>query len=59
MKKLTFRQILRTVNNYVVFFLVVAFAVTCCMMLFLNTLAVSMGLEFTPENIAAAAKITC
>ena len=58
MKKLTFRQILRTVNNYVVFFLVVAFAVTCCMMLFLNTLAVSMGLEFTPENIASAAKLT-
>ena len=58
MKKLTFRQILRAVNNYVVFFLVVAFAVTCCMMLFLNTLAVSMGLEFTPGNIAAAAKIT-
>jgi signal transduction histidine kinase len=58
MKKPTIRQILKTVNNYVVFFLVVAFAVTCCMMLFLNTLAVSMGLEFTPENIAAAAKIT-
>ena len=58
MKKLTIRQVLRAVNNYIVFFLVVAFAVTCCMMLFLNTLAVSMDLEFTQENIAAAAKIT-
>ena len=58
MKKLTLRQILRTVNNYIVFFLVVAFAVTCCMMLFVSTLANTMGIVFDEENIAAAAKIT-
>jgi len=58
MKKSTFRQVLRAINNYVIFFLVVAFAVTCCMMLFVNILADSMGLVFTPENIAAAAKLT-
>ncbi len=58
MKKLTFRQVLRGINNYVVFFLVVAFAVTCCMMLFVRTLAASMGLVFTAENIATAAKLT-
>ena len=58
MKKLTFRQVLRVINNYVVFFLVVAFAVTCCMLLFVNTLANSMGLVFTSENIAGAAKLT-
>ena len=58
MKKLTFRQVLKTVNNYVVFFLVVAFAVTCCMMLFVTTLANTMELVFDTENIAAAAKLT-
>ena len=58
MKKPTMRQLLRTLNNYVVFFLVVAFAVTCCMLLFVSTLADSMGLVFTSENIAAAAKLT-
>ena len=58
MKKLTLRSILRTVNNYVVFFLVVAFAVTCCMLLFVRTLANTMGLTFTEQNVAAAAKIT-
>jgi len=41
-----------------VFFLVVAFAVTCCMLLFVSTLADSMGLVFDEENITAAAKIT-
>ena len=41
-----------------IFFLTIGFAVSCCMMLFLNVIAETMGLEFTSENIAAAAKIT-
>ena len=58
MKKPTTRQVLKTINNYVVFFLTVAFAVSCCMLLFVNTLADSMGLVFCEENIGAAAKVT-
>ena len=58
MKKPSLRGILRAINNYVVFFLVVAFAVTCCMLLFLNILVDTMGLTLTEENIAAAAKLT-
>ena len=58
MKKPTLKQALKTVNNYVVFFMVVGFAVSCCMMLFLNVLADSMGLVFNAENIAVAAKLT-
>ena len=58
MKKLTFRQVLKTINNYVVFFVTVGFAVSCCMMLFLNILADSMGLQFDASNIAVAAKLT-
>ena len=58
MKKLSFRRVLRAVSNYAVFFLLVAFAVTCCMLLFVTTLAKSMGLVFTPDNVSAAAKLT-
>ena len=58
MKKWKYKQILRAVNNYVVFFLMVAFVVSCCMMLFVSTLADSMGLVFTRENITDAAKLT-
>ena len=58
MKKPTFRQVLKTVNSYVVFFLTVGFAVSCCMMLFLNILADTMGLVFDTGNIATAAKLT-
>ena len=58
MKKPGFRTVLKTVNNYVVFFCVVAFVVTCCMTLFASTLADTIGLVFTKENITAAAKVT-
>ena len=58
MKKHRFRSMLKAINNYVVFFLTVAFAVSCCMMLFVRTLADSMGLVFNEENIGAAAKVT-
>ena len=58
MKKLTLRNTLKAISNYLVFFLTVGFAVSCCMMLFLNTLSVTMRLNFTSENITAAAKIT-
>ena len=58
MKKRTFRQLLKTVNSYIIFFLTVGFAVSCCMMLFLNVLAESMGLQFDEGNIAVAAKLT-
>ena len=58
MKANKFPLVLKEINNYIVFFLVVAFAVTCCMLLFLNTLSATMGLVFDAENISVAAKLT-
>ncbi len=58
MKKTTFRYILREFSSFLLFFLMVGFVVSCCMILFLNVLANTMGLVFTPDNITAAAKIT-
>ena len=58
MKKPSFRGVLREVSSFLLFFLLVAFVVTCCMLLFLNVFATEMGLVFTSENIADAAKIT-
>ena len=58
MRKSGWKRFIKTVNYYLVFFLLVAFLVSCCMVLFLNTLADSMGLVFTKENITAAAKVT-
>lgn len=58
MKKGKYKRTLRAVNNYLVFFLMVAFVVSCCMMLFVKTLANSTGLVFTKDNIGDAAKLT-
>ena len=58
MKRITFRSVLREFSSFLLFFLLVGFVVTCCMTLFLNVLANTMGLEYTPDNIETAAKIT-
>ncbi len=58
MKKPTLKQVMRAINHYVVFFLLVAFVTTCCMTLFLNILSASMDITFTAENITTAAKLT-
>ena len=58
MKKPSFRGILREFSSFLLFFLVVAFVVTCSMLLFLEVLATEMGLVFNSENITDAAKIT-
>ena len=58
MKKLSWRGALRAVYQYIIFFLLVAFVVTCCMTLFLNIMAANGSIVFSEENITAAAKIT-
>ena len=58
MKKITLRSVLREGCSFLLFFLTVGFVVSCCMMLFLQVLAETAGLKYTPENITAAAKIT-
>ena len=58
MKRPTFRGYLREFSSFLLFFLSVGFVVSCCMMLFLNVLSKEMGLTYTSDNIAEAAKIT-
>ena len=58
MKKPTFRGFLREFSSFLLFFLTVGFVVSCCMMLFLNVLSKEMGLTYTSDKIAEAAKIT-
>ena len=58
MKKPSFHKILQELSSFLLFFLMVGFVVSCCMILFLQVLSAEMGLLYTPENIAEAAKIT-
>ena len=58
MKKTSFHRILQEFSSFLLFFLSVGFVVSCCMMLFLRVLSIEMGLVYTNDNIAEAAKIT-
>ena len=51
-------KIFRVIYHYVIFFLLVAFLVTCSMMLFVSVLADTLQLNLTSENVTIAAKLT-
>ncbi len=57
-KKETAKKILLSLYHYFSFFIFMAFLITCCMMLFLNTMASTMEISFTEENVRTAAIIT-
>lgn len=58
MRKQNYKKALRSMRNYLVFFALTGFIVTCCMLLFLNILSSNMGINFTAENIGIAGKLT-
>ena len=57
-KESTGRAILRGLYHYVLFFLLVAFLVSCTMTLFVSTLSVDLGIAMTEETMTRAAKLT-
>ena len=52
------KGILRWLTNYFIFFVIVAFTITCCTMLFVTTLSDTLDVTLTGENLSAAAKLT-
>ena len=52
------RQILRALYRYFTYFLLVAFVISCCIMLFVTMLSNELDVEMTRENISSAAKVT-
>lgn len=57
-KKNITHKIIRMLNHYVMFFLLVAFLVTCSMLLFVTVMVDTLNLNLTSENISMAAKLT-
>ncbi|MBQ8799338.1 MAG: HAMP domain-containing histidine kinase [Lachnospiraceae bacterium] len=49
---------LKAISRYTVFFLVVAFPITCCLILFIRIMSDNMGLLLNTENLNVAAKLT-
>ena len=52
------KRLLVAVFHYLIFFVMVAFVITCCMTLFLSTFSAQLGFSFTEENLTIAAKLT-
>lgn len=52
------KNILRMISNYLVFFLLVAFVITCCMLLFVSAMSENLDIVLTEENLNTAAKLT-
>ena len=57
-KKIRSDRWLFSVRRYIIFFLLVAFVITCCMTLFLHMMTRAAELELTQEHIEQAAKVT-
>ena len=57
-KRNAWNTILRALYHYVLFFLLVAFLVSCTMSLFVSTLSGDLGITLTGENLTRAAKLT-
>ncbi len=53
-----FNASLRTIYQYLIFFLLVAFLVSCTMSLFVATFSADLELELTGDNLSRAAKLT-
>lgn len=57
-KESRFQNILRGIHHFFVIFLLIAFVITCCMMLFVSTLSQAIGITLTNDHIKTAAKLT-
>lgn len=51
-------KLLQFFNRYVIFFIIIAFVITCCLMLFVQTLMHTLGVSFTAQDLGEAAKLT-
>lgn len=57
-EKAKFRNVFEALYHYAVFFILVAFVISCCMMLFVSILSKTLGVVLTEANVHTAAKLT-
>ena len=57
-KESKYPRLIKGFNHWIVFFLLAAFVITCCMMLFVSVLSKSLDITFTSQHLSVAAKLT-
>ena len=58
MRREKYEKVLRAISGYLTFFILTAFIVTCCTMLFVRLLSGTAGFALTAETVGPAAKWT-
>lgn len=53
-----FKKLMKNVHNFLIFFLLVSFLISCCVMLFVSLMTITMDLKLTANDIGTAAKLT-
>lgn len=53
-----YSKMIRTINHFLIFFALVAFVITCCMLVFITTFTANVDIVLTEENMNLAAKLT-
>lgn len=57
-KEQQFGKVLSSIQKYLVYFLLISFIITCCMLLFINTMSASMEVTLSEGEIRRAAQVT-
>ena len=57
-KEIKYQKALKAVSRYFIFFILVAFVITCCIMLFVSTMSRTLNITLTDELLNEAAKLT-
>ena len=52
-----YKSALKLIGRYLIFFLIVAFPITCTTALFVSTMQQTQGVIFTAEDLGTAAKL--
>lgn len=57
-RKTRYSRVIKGLHNWIIFFVLFSFVITCCLMLFISVLSNSLGIVFSEENLSDAAKLT-
>lgn len=57
-RKTRYSRVIKGLHNWIIFFVLFSFVITCCLMLFISVLSNSLGIVFSEEHLSDAAKLT-
>lgn len=56
--KIRYSRLIKGLHNWIIFFVLFSFVITCCLMLFISVLSKSLDIVLSEEHLSDAAKLT-